>query len=93
MAANSMGDVGEYLPLQKLKVSTTADIDRRFTKSPTVTINVGKTPPVQYFLHKDLLTSKGPTFFAGALRSEFIEAQSLKIDLPEEDPAAFVLFV
>ncbi|MCJ1244935.1 hypothetical protein MMC30_002136 [Trapelia coarctata] len=64
-----------------------------FATSPIITISVGTRPPVQFFLHKELLTSKCRTFFAPALKGKPMDAQKPKIDLPEIDPNAFSLFV
>ena len=47
----------------------------------------------RFQLHKDLLVNKCPTFFAPALDGSFREAQEMAIDLPDDDPEAFLLFV
>ncbi|MCJ1244933.1 hypothetical protein MMC30_002134 [Trapelia coarctata] len=63
-----------------------------FTTGPMAIITVGPAS-TRFQLHKDLLINKCPTFFAPALDGSFREAQELAIDLPEDDPKAFVLFV
>lgn len=47
----------------------------------------------QFLIHKNLLLGHASDFFTAALCGQFVEAQTDIIILPEEEPAAFELFV
>ena len=64
-----------------------ADVRARSTlTSPIVTITVGKEGRL-FAAHEDVL-SLSP-FFAAACRGQFLEAESKRIDLPDEEPEIF----
>jgi hypothetical protein len=54
--------------------------------SPIVTFKVGKEGRL-FAAHEDVL-SQSP-FFAAACRGQFLEAESKRIDLPDEEPEIF----
>ena len=54
--------------------------------SPIVTFTVGKEGRL-FAAHEDVL-SLSP-FFAAAVRGQFLEAESKRIDLPDEEPEIF----
>ncbi|KAI9720579.1 MAG: hypothetical protein M1812_002759 [Candelaria pacifica] len=64
---------------------------RLLRNSPTVTINVG--PTARWQLPTKLLTHQSPFFAACLHPSTFSESQTLTIQLPEDDPEIFDLFV
>lgn len=54
--------------------------------SPIVTFNVGKEGRL-FAAHEDVLVAS--PFFAAAVRGQFFEAGSKRIDLPDEEPEIF----
>lgn len=54
--------------------------------SPIVTFNVGKDGRL-FAAHEDVLSAS--PFFAAAIRGQFFEAESKRIDLPDEEPEIF----
>jgi len=54
--------------------------------SPIVTFNVGKEGRL-FAAHEDVLSAS--PFFAAAVRGQFFEAESKRIDLPDEEPEIF----
>jgi hypothetical protein len=60
--------------------------DGRTLTSPIVTFTVGREGRL-FAAHEDVL-SLSP-FFAAAIRSQFLEAESKRIDLPDEEPEIF----
>jgi len=54
--------------------------------SPIVTFNVGKEGRL-FAAHEDVLVAS--PFFAAAVRGQFFEAESKRIDLPDEEPEIF----
>lgn len=54
--------------------------------SPIVTFTVGKEGRL-FAAHEDVLSAS--PYFAAAIRGQFLEAQSKRIDLPDEEPEIF----
>lgn len=82
--------VGRYVAAARLPAQTrlmAADVCARSTlTSPIVTFTVGKEGRL-FAAHEDVL-SLSP-FFAAACRGQFLEAESKRIDLPDEEPEIF----
>lgn len=62
-----------------------------FASSKVITILVGSSR-TSYALHKDLLCAHSP-FFENCLRSNFLEKQKDKVELPEDLPEVFEHFI
>jgi hypothetical protein len=63
----------------------------KFASSKVITILVGPSK-TSYSLHKDLLCAHSP-FFENCLRSNFLERQKDRVELPEDSPEAFEHFI
>lgn len=64
----------------------TDDSRRRTLTSPIITLTVGREARL-FAAHEDVL-SLSP-FFAAACKGQLLEAQSKRIDLPDEEPEIF----
>jgi hypothetical protein len=79
--------VGRYAAWLQRKGLNEADARANSTlTSPIVTFTVGKEGRL-FAAHEDVL-SLSP-FFSAACRGQFLEAQSKRIDLPDEEPEIF----
>lgn len=77
-------EAGALSPIVMKKIADRSA--NRTLTSPIVTFTVGKEGRL-FAAHEDVL-SLSP-FFAAACRGQFLEAQSKRIDLPDEEPEIF----
>jgi hypothetical protein len=64
-----------------------------YVTSPSIRVNVGQAPDDKdYFVHQDLICPRSE-FFKNAMKEPWKEAQERKVDLSEEDPGTFALYL
>ena len=79
------------IPLQHRSAKPTSSTPS-YLAGEQITLLVGSSK-TKFILSKDLLGTKGGSFFNTATTGDFGEAESGVLSLPDEDPRAFELFV
>lgn len=86
----SVNSRGKYLPAQ---ATTIPDISHSLLKGPCVTVRVGSGETAEEFsVHKALIAHHSP-FFKAALGGPWKGGREGSLDLPEDEPSTFNLYV